>query len=99
MAGKDGRRQLVAGKYELLEPAGEGGMASVWRGLTHGAEGFTRKVAIKRVLPGLARDTKFAQMFVEEARVVSDLQHPNIVQVHDFDRDEEGNYFIVMEWV
>lgn len=90
---------LLVGKYELLEPAGEGGMASVWRALTHGAEGFTKKVAVKRVLPGLARDTKFAQMFVEEARVVSDLQHPNIVQVHDFDRDEEGNYFIVMEWV
>jgi serine/threonine-protein kinase len=38
-------------------------------------------------------------MFVEEARVVSDLAHPNIAQVYDFDQDEEGRYFIVMEWV
>jgi eukaryotic-like serine/threonine-protein kinase len=90
---------FVAKKYELIEPVGEGGMASVWRGLTHGAAGFTRKVAIKRVLPQLAADTKFAALFVEEARVVSDLQHPNIVQIHDFDCDDAGNYFIVMEWV
>jgi len=95
----EARSRLVAGKYELLSPLGEGGMASVWRGVTHGAAGFTRTVAIKRVLPALAHDAHFAALFVEEARVVSDLQHPNIVQVHDFDQDEKGNYFIVMEWV
>ena len=93
------RGTRVAGKYELVAPLGEGGMANVWRGLTHGAAGFTRKVAIKRVLPKLAKDTNFAAMFVEEARVVSELQHPNIVQVHDFDQDAEGRYFIVMEWI
>ena len=93
------RGTRVAGKYELVAPLGEGGMANVWRGLTHGAAGFTRKVAIKRVLPKLAKDTAFAAMFVEEARVVSELQHPNIVQVHDFDQDAEGRYFIVMEWI
>jgi len=74
-------------------------MATVWKGLTLGAEGFTRRVAIKRVLPELAHDKRFTAMFVEEARVVSELAHPNIVQVHDFDHDDEGNYFIVMEWV
>jgi serine/threonine-protein kinase len=74
-------------------------MASVYRGLTHGAAGFTCKVAIKRVLPNLAEDAAFVAMFVEEARVASELQHPNIVQVHDFDRDAEGRYFIVMEWI
>jgi serine/threonine-protein kinase len=93
------RAKKIGGKYELVSPIGEGGMASVWRGLTLGAAGFTRKVAIKRVLPELAHDSKFAAMFVEEARVVSELAHPNIVQVHDFDHDEQGNYFIVMEWV
>ena len=89
----------IAGKYELIEPAGEGGMASVWRGLTHGASGFTRAVAIKRVLPTLAKDESFVAMLVEEARIVSELQHPNIVQVHDFDRDDWGSHFLVMEWV
>jgi serine/threonine-protein kinase len=90
---------MIANKYELVAPLGEGGMASVYRGLTRGAAGFTCKVAIKRVLPNLAEDAAFVAMFVEEARVASELQHPNIVQVHDFDRDAEGRYFIVMEWI
>ncbi len=91
--------KMIANKYELVAPLGEGGMAAVYRGLTHGAAGFTCKVAIKRVLPNLAEDAAFVAMFVEEARVASELQHPNIVQVHDFDRDDEGRYFIVMEWI
>jgi serine/threonine-protein kinase len=97
MVAQRGRR--IAGKYQLSEPLGEGGMATVWKGLTLGAAGFSRRVAIKRVLPELAHDNKFTAMFVEEARVVSELAHPNIVQVHDFDHDDEGNYFIVMEFV
>jgi serine/threonine-protein kinase len=92
-------QRWIAGKYELLEPVGQGGMAKVWRGVTHGAAGFTCRVAIKRVLPKLAADAAMVAMFVEEARVVSGLSHPNIVQVHDFDQDDEGRYFIVMEWV
>ena len=92
-------QKWIANKYELLEPVGEGGMAKVYRGLLHGAAGFTHRVAIKRVLPNLAADAQFVAMFVEEARVVSDLAHPNIAQVYDFDQDEDGRYFIVMEWV
>lgn len=92
-------KRWIADKYELLEPVGEGGMAKVWRGVTHGAAGFTCPVAVKRVLPNLAADASFVAMFVEEARVVSELQHPNIVQIHDFDQDEDGRYFIVMEWI
>ncbi len=92
-------KKWIAKKYELVEPVGEGGMAKVWRGVTHGAGGFTCRVAIKRVLGKLASDAAFVAMFVEEARVVSELQHPNIVQVHDFDQDDEGRYFLVMEWV
>jgi len=89
----------LAGKYELLHVAGKGGMATVWQALNHGERGFARPVAIKRVLPSLAHDDGFAEMFVEEARVVAALLHPNVVQVLDFCRDEEGRYFIVMEWV
>ena len=99
MADARANKNWVAGKYELLQPLGEGGMASVWRGLTHGAAGFTRLVAIKRVLPELAKDPAFTAMFVEEARVVSALSHPNIVQVFDFDHDADGRFFIVMEWI
>jgi serine/threonine protein kinase len=84
--------ELLGGKYEVLELAGEGGMAKVYRGQTHGAAGFTRPVAIKRVLAPLSQNPEFLKMFVEEARVVSELDHPNIAQIHDFDRDRTGEY-------
>jgi eukaryotic-like serine/threonine-protein kinase len=93
------RQGLIRGRYELLELAGEGGMATVWRGLMHGAAGYTRPVAVKRLLPTLLRRPEFVQMFVEEARVNSQLLHTNIVQILDFDEDEAGSYFLVMEWV
>lgn len=89
----------LAEKYELVGLAGQGGMATVWHGVTHGASGFTRRVAIKRLQPALARNEEFAAMFVEEARIVADLMHPNIVQIYDFCQDGEGTYFIVMEWI
>lgn len=91
--------ELLGGKYEILELAGEGGMAKVYRGQTHGAAGFTRSVAIKRVVAPPDQKTDFLTMFVEEARVVSELDHPNIAQIHDFDRDAAGDYYLVMEWV
>ncbi len=91
--------ELLAGKYEVLELAGEGGMAKVYRGRTHGAAGFERPVAIKRVIEPLTVNADFIEMFVEEARVISELQHPNITQIHDFDKDKSGMYFLVMEWV
>jgi serine/threonine-protein kinase len=92
-----GRR--IAGKYELIERAGEGGMAAVWRATTLGAQGFARPVALKRALPSLARDPAFIAMFVEEARVSATLDHPNIVHIHDFGMDEDGGYYLVMEWI
>jgi eukaryotic-like serine/threonine-protein kinase len=91
--------ELLGGKYEVLELAGEGGMAKVYRGQTHGAAGFTRPVAIKRLLAPLSQNPEFLKMFVEEARVVSELDHPNIAQIHDFDRDRTGEFYLVLEWV
>ena len=90
--------ELLAGRYELLELAGEGGMAQIWRARAHGAAGFHRPVAIKRILPQQVSDETEA-WFIEEARVVSLLFHPNIVQILFFDRDEDGSYYMVMEWV
>jgi len=90
---------VLARKYELLELAGEGGMAKVWRARMVGAAGFSRPVAVKRILSHLVDDSEFIAMFVEEARVGSQLQHPNIVQIIDFDVDDDGVYFLVMEWV
>jgi serine/threonine protein kinase len=92
-------RQFVDGKYELVELAGEGGMASVWRAVMHGAAGFTRQVAVKKIKSEYRAIRNYIDMFVEEARVGSDLAHPNIVQVFDFCTDDEGSYYLVMEWV
>jgi eukaryotic-like serine/threonine-protein kinase len=90
---------IVAGKYELIELAGEGGMATVWRGLLHGAAGFSRPIAIKRLKPEFRAIKNYVDMFVEEARVGAELNHPNIVQVVDFCADGEGLYYLIMEWV
>jgi hypothetical protein len=74
-------------------------MAEVFLGSTVGAEGFSRRVAIKRVLPGFSENPAFAKMFIDEARISSRLVHPNIVSVLDFDRDPEGRLYLVMELV
>jgi serine/threonine protein kinase len=89
----------MSGKYRLDTRLGGGGMAEVFLGSMLGAEGFSRRVAIKRVLPGYSDNPSFAQMFVAEAQISSRLQHPNIVSVLDFDRDAEGRLFLVMELV
>jgi serine/threonine protein kinase len=89
----------IAGKYELLECAGEGGMAVVWKGLMHGAAGFTRPVAMKQIKPELRHDDRQVAMFVEEARLGACLLHPNIAQVLDFVDDAQGAYWLVTEWV
>ena len=87
------------GKYRLDTRLGGGGMAEVFIASTIGAEGFSRRVAIKRVLPGYSENPQFSQMFVAEAQISSRLQHPNIVSVLDFDRDAEGRLFLVMELI
>ncbi|MGE0870828.1 MAG: serine/threonine protein kinase [Kofleriaceae bacterium] len=89
----------ILGKYQLGARLGGGGMAEVFIGSTIGAEGFSRPVAIKRVLPGFSDNSGFARMFVAEARISSQLVHPNIVSVLDFDRDADGRLFLVMELV
>ncbi|MBX3162151.1 MAG: serine/threonine protein kinase [Deltaproteobacteria bacterium] len=86
-------------RYHLGARLGAGGMAEVYSGTMIGAEGFARPVAIKRVLPGFAAVPQFAAMFVQEAQLAARLSHPNVVQVLDFDRDEEGRLFLVMEYV
>lgn len=91
--------RVIARKYRLLELAGEGGMAAVWRALTIGAEGFVRAVAVKRIHAHLETDPSFVAMFVEEARVGAELSHPNIVQIHDFGVASDGSHYLVMEWV
>jgi serine/threonine protein kinase len=86
-------------RYQLGEKLGEGGMAEVFAATVVGAEGFARPIAIKRVLTGFSERAEFATMFIEEARIASRLQHPNVVSVLDFDRDPESRLFLAMEFV
>ena len=96
---KDEAGKVLASRYQLVEKAGEGGMAVVWRAITRGAHGFVRGVAVKRIKAALSHNQEFVQMFVEEARVGATLDHPNVVQIHDFGVDAWGSHFLVMEWV
>jgi serine/threonine protein kinase len=88
-----------AGRYRLLELAGRGGMAKVWRAEMLWAAGFSREVAVKQISPSLTANKTFLAMFLEEARIGSTLQHPNIVQILDFGVDRNDAYYMVMEWV
>ncbi len=90
--------QTIDGKYQLVKIAGEGGMATVYKAVIRGAAGFQRPVAVKHIRPEFRALKNYIDMFVEEARVGSELAHPNIVQVHDF-VGENGNYYLIMEWV
>ncbi|MBA2541148.1 MAG: serine/threonine protein kinase [Deltaproteobacteria bacterium] len=90
--------QLIDGKYQLVSIAGEGGMATVYKAVVRGAAGFQRAVAVKHIKPEYRGLKNYIDMFIEEARVGSELAHPNIVQVHDF-CSEDGSYYLVMEWV
>lgn len=85
-------------RYEVIKKLDAGGMAEVYIGRTVGVAGITKKVAIKRVLPHLAENKKFVSMFLDEARVGMKLSHANVVQVFDVG-EEEGTYFIVMEFI
>ncbi len=87
----------IGGKYELGERLGGGGMADVFHATVRGAEGFSRPVAIKRIKRSISTDKNFGQLFVAEARLAAKLHHPNIVQTLDFNRDERGCYYLVME--
>lgn len=87
------------GQYELRELIAVGGMAEVYKGRVVGAEGFEKYVAIKRILPDLSEDERFVKMLLTEARIHSALSHRNIVQIHDLGISEDGEYFIVLEYV
>lgn len=85
-------------EYFLVERVAVGGMAEVFKGVTYSEEGFERHMAVKRILPHIAEDNEFIEMFIDEAKLVSQLQHPNIPQVYHLGQCE-GHYFISMEFI
>src|SRR4051812_45646386 len=73
-------------------------MAEVWLARQTGIEGFKRHMVIKRILPHLADDPEFVQMFLNEARIAANFNHPNIAQIYDLG-EVDGAYYIAMEFV
>ena len=87
--------QKINDRYEIIKMIGEGGMANVYLANDNILE---RKVAIKVLRGDLSNDEKFIRRFKREALSVSNLSHPNIVEVYDVG-EEDGNYYIVMEYI
>lgn len=73
-------------------------MAEVFRAKAFGVEGFERLLAVKRILPNIAEDQDFIEMFVDEAKIAVQLNHANIAQVFDLG-NEQGSYYIAMEHI
>ena len=86
-------------RYELLERIGVGGMAEIFRGTAIAGSGFEKPVAIKRILPHLSEDLRFIELLIAEAKILSELHHRNIVQIFDVGLGDDGQYFLVMEFV
>ena len=88
----------VFGKFILLERVSVGGMAEVYRAKLLDAPNFERFFAIKRILPHLAKDTEFVTMFINEAKVAVELEHPNVCQILELGRLGQSHY-IAMEYI
>lgn len=91
-------RPQQLGPYELVRLLATGGMAEVYEARRPGPHGFSKRVALKRVLPQLATDERLLGMFCDEARIHAGLYHPNLVQVLDFG-EHEGELYMAMELV
>ena len=86
------------GPYVIERRLATGGMAEVFVAQRKGPHGFSKRVALKRILPQYAGDPDFVSMFIDEAKVAAQLQHPNVVQVFDFG-EHGGELFLAMELV
>jgi hypothetical protein len=87
------------GRYKLVEMLGVGGMAEVYLARQRAVTGAAEKVVVlKRILPHLAHDGQFIEMFLQEARLAARIRHPNVVQIYDMGQNQRS-YFMAMEYV
>lgn len=95
-------RELAPGvrvdRYEMVCPIGEGGMATVWVARLHGKHGFQKLVAFKSILTRYAEDAHFRAMMLDEARIASHIEHPNVCQILDVGEADDLLY-LVLEYV
>jgi serine/threonine protein kinase len=86
------------GDYHLLEKIATGGMAEVYRARAYGLAGFEKILVIKKVLPSLAKDEEFINLFIDEAKIAVQLLHVNIVQVFELG-EVNAMYYMALEYV
>lgn len=85
--------------FEILRRLGVGGMAEVFLAKKFGAEGVVKVLVVKRILPAYGTSPRFRAMFAEEANLATRLNHPNIVQVYEFQDFGEEGQLLSMEYV
>jgi serine/threonine-protein kinase len=86
------------GKYSLIDRIAVGGMAEIFLARQAGLEGFEKTIVIKRIRPHLSNQKSFVKMFLNEAKLAAQLNHPNIVQIYDLGKISD-TYFIAMEYI
>ncbi|MDQ3036444.1 MAG: protein kinase, partial [Myxococcota bacterium] len=91
-------RERHFGRYLLRYEIASGGMATVYLARARGPGGFDRPLALKRIHPHLAKKREFVEMFLDEARLLARITHPNVCSVFDFG-EVEGTYYIAMEYL
>jgi len=89
---------VLLGRYRVVRELAKGGMGVVYLARSEGAVGFVKPVVVKLLLPEHAQDERFVGMFVREAKILSQLRHPSVVDVIEFG-EQEGAYVLVMEYV
>ncbi len=94
---------MIGGRYQLVQLVAEGGLSSVWQGVTRSSEVFARPVAVKVMKRSFTTiGGPYLSMFLEEARIGATLQHANLIQVLDFVVEAAASgpvYCLVLEWV
>ncbi len=93
------REVICFGRYEPLFRVAAGGMAEVYAARIQGEAGFQKLVAVKRMLPHLASEPGFVDMFLNEAKLAAHVASPHVVQTLDLGRGSDGSLYIVMELV
>src|SRR5215470_16723056 len=92
------QRGTASSHYDLLARLAAGGMAEIFLARANSTEGLERYVVLKRIRPERGDDPKWVRMFLDEARLAAQLQHPNIAQVFDLGRIGD-DLFYTMEYV
>jgi serine/threonine protein kinase len=85
-------------RYRILGRIAAGGMAEIYLGRMVTRSGGWRECVLKRLMPDLQADQEFVQMFYDEARIASEMNHPNIVQIYELG-ELDGSMFIAMELI